>query len=66
MFNFFLNSSWESLFVKSTNSLSTIELDCCYCFVDLCKEALFIVYQYSIDEKFYKQIDRGLTVMIKS
>ncbi|CAF4014313.1 unnamed protein product [Rotaria sp. Silwood2] len=62
------HNSWESLFMKSTNHLSNIELDCCYRFVDLCKEALFIVYRYSIDEKIYqqKQIDRGLTVMVKS
>ncbi|CAF1222750.1 unnamed protein product [Rotaria sordida] len=62
------HNSWESLFVKSTNHLTNIELDCCYRFVDLCREALFIVYRYSIDEKIYqqKQIDQGLTVMIKS
>jgi hypothetical protein len=69
-FNFFLfkNSSWESLFIKSTNNLSTIELDCCYCFVDLCREALFIVYQYTIDEKIHKQklINQRLTVMVDS
>lgn len=54
--------------MKSTNHISDIELDCCYRFVDLCQEALFIVYQYTIDEKFHKQkhIDQSLTVMIKS
>jgi hypothetical protein len=63
-----MNSSWESLFVKSTNNLSTIELHCCYRFVDLCQEALFIVYQYSIDEKIQKQkqIHQRLTIMIQS
>ena len=63
-----LSSSWESLFTKSTNHLSDIELDCCYRFVDLCKEALFVVYQYSIDEKLYKQKyqDQRLTVTAKS
>ncbi|CAF1415190.1 unnamed protein product [Rotaria sp. Silwood1] len=62
------HNSWESLFVKSTNHLSDIELECCYRFVDLCKEALFIVYRYSIDEKIYQQkhINQELTVMIKS
>ncbi|CAF3166581.1 unnamed protein product [Rotaria socialis] len=49
------HNSWESLFVKSTNHLSEIELDCCYRFVDLCKETLFIVYRYSTDEKIYEQ-----------
>ncbi len=63
-----MNSSWESLFVKSTNNLSTIELDCCFRFVDLCQEALFIVYQYSIDEKIQKQkqIHQRLTIRIQS
>ncbi len=54
--------------MKSTNRLSDIEFDCCYRFVDLCQEALFIVYRYSTDEKFHKQkqIDHSLTAMIKS
>ena len=31
--------------------LSPIELACCNRFVELCKQALLIVYRYSIDEK---------------
>jgi hypothetical protein len=63
-----LNSSWESLFVKSTNYLSTIELDCCYRFVELCKEALFIVYRYSIEENIHKQrqMHQQLTMAVKN
>ncbi len=63
-----MNSSWESLFVKSTNNLSTIELDCCYRSVDLCQKALFIVYQYWIDEKIQKQkqIHQRLTILVQS
>ena len=47
----FCSSSWESLLVKSTLHLSPLELECCYRFVDLCRQALFIVYRYSINEK---------------
>ncbi len=63
-----LFSSWESLFVKSTNSLSPIELNCCYRFVGLCQEALFVVYRCSINEKNRKQkhIHQQLTIMVKS
>lgn len=45
------HNSWESLFLKSTNTISSIELDCCYRFVDLCKQSLFIVYQYSRQQR---------------
>lgn len=54
--------------MKGNNSLSDIEFECCYRFVDLCKEALFIVYQYSIDEKYHKQrqLNQNVTLMVKS
>ena len=67
LFNFH-TSSWELLFMKGNNPLSDIELKCCYRFVDLCKEALFIVYRYSNDEKFQKQrqLNSHVTLMIKS
>ncbi|UJR07694.1 hypothetical protein I4U23_011979 [Adineta vaga] len=62
------HNSWELLFMKGNNPLTDIELECCYRFVDLCKEALFIVYQYSIDEKYQKQrqLNQNVTLMIKS
>ncbi|CAF1102310.1 unnamed protein product [Adineta ricciae] len=62
------HNSWELLFMKGNNPLSDIELKCCYRFVDMCKEALFIVYRYSNDEKFQKQkqLNSHVTLMIKS
>ena len=58
------HSSWESLFIKSTKSISILELDCCYRFIDLAKQALFIVYCYSNDSRIPKQILQGLTIMV--
>lgn len=38
----------------SRTRLSPIEFACCNRFVELCKQALLIVYRYSIDEKLKK------------
>ena len=46
-FRFFFRS-WESVFLRSTNRLSEVELNCCYRFVELCQESLFILYRYSL------------------
>jgi tubulin polyglutamylase TTLL7 len=62
-------SSWESTLITTTNRLSPIELACCNRFVELCKQALFIVYRYSIDEKIKKQKQQqseGSTIMVIS
>jgi hypothetical protein len=45
----------EISLITSRNRLSPIELACCNRFIELCKQALFIVYRYSIDEKIKKQ-----------
>ncbi|CAF0727093.1 unnamed protein product [Didymodactylos carnosus] len=45
------DKSWKTMLIKSTNEMSPIEFLCCQRFVDLCKQALFVVYKYSIDEK---------------
>lgn len=55
--------------MTTTNRLSPIELACCNRFIELCKQALFIVYRYSIDEKLKKQQQRqteGSTIMVIS
>ena len=47
--------------------LSPIELSCCNRFVELCKQALFVVYRYSTDEKTEKQRQQqteGTTVAV--
>lgn len=56
-------SSWETLFIKSTNQISTVELHCCYWFIDLCRQALFIVYQYSRQQH---QIHHSLAITLKT
>jgi hypothetical protein len=40
---------------KSSTRCSPIEIACCHRFVELSKQALFIVYRYSIDEKLKRQ-----------
>ncbi|CAF1217391.1 unnamed protein product [Rotaria sp. Silwood1] len=62
-------NSWGSSLITSTNRLSPIELACCNRFIELCKQALFIVYRYSIDEKTKKQQQHqteGSTIMVIS
>jgi hypothetical protein len=45
----------EISLITNRNRLSPIELACCNRFIELCKQALFIVYRYSVDEKIKKQ-----------
>ncbi|CAF0804560.1 unnamed protein product [Rotaria sordida] len=62
-------NSWGSSLITSTNRVSPIELACCNRFIELCKQALFIVYRYSIDEKIKKQQQHqteGSTIMVIS
>lgn len=48
-------SSWQPSIVKTTASMTPIELACCHRFVELSKQALLIVYRYSVDEKSKRQ-----------
>ena len=52
---FICYSSWASSLTTNTNRLTPIEFACCNRFIELCKQALFIVYRYSTDEKNKKQ-----------
>jgi len=45
----------ESSLITNRNRLSPIELACCNRFIELCKQALFIVYRYSSDENIKKK-----------
>ncbi len=45
----------ESSLITNRNRLSPIELACCNRFIELCKQALFIVYRYSNDENIKKK-----------
>lgn len=44
-------ASWESIFSKSTDSISETELNCCRRIVQLCKDCLLIVYQFAAEAK---------------
>lgn len=60
-------SSWESLFLKSTHPISKVEFECCYRFVDLCREALLIVYRYTKHSQIPKQLHhQGSMIMVNS
>ncbi|RNA02921.1 tubulin polyglutamylase TTLL7 isoform X1 [Brachionus plicatilis] len=45
------NSTWESIFNKSSFQISENELKCCYRVVELCKDCVIIVYQYAFENK---------------
>ncbi len=42
--------SWETIFSKSTFSISENELKCCYRIIELCKDCVLIVYQYAFEQ----------------
>ena len=50
-----VRSLWESSLNQSVDRLTPIESACCHRFIELCKQTLFVVYRYSIDEKNKKQ-----------
>ncbi|CAF1350883.1 unnamed protein product [Adineta ricciae] len=61
------HNSWSTTLMSNTVRLSPIELSCCNRFVELCKQALFVVYRYSTDEKTEKQRQQqteGTTVTV--
>lgn len=45
------NTSWESIFSKSSFTVSENELKCCYRIIELCKDCVIIVYQYAFEQK---------------
>lgn len=44
-------TSWETIFSKSSDVITTLELNCCRRIVQLCKDCLLIVYQFALDAK---------------
>ncbi|XP_032217762.1 tubulin polyglutamylase TTLL7 [Nematostella vectensis] len=46
-----LGNSWETIFSKSTEVLSSTEMSCCRRVVQLCRDCLLIVYQFAADAK---------------
>lgn len=46
-----LGNSWETIFSKSTEVLSSTEMNCCRRIVQLCRDCLLIVYQFAADAK---------------
>lgn len=45
------SQSWEIIFSKSTDNISTIEMLCCRRIVQLCRDCLLIVYQFASESK---------------
>ncbi|XP_039259951.2 tubulin polyglutamylase TTLL7-like [Styela clava] len=43
------SNSWETMFSKSSDTLSECEMECCRRIVQLCKDCLLIVYQFASD-----------------
>lgn len=42
-------SSWESIFSKSPEVVTPLQLQCCQRLVELCKQCLLVVYKYAAD-----------------
>ncbi|XP_066479776.1 tubulin polyglutamylase TTLL7 isoform X2 [Tiliqua scincoides] len=53
LWNCFSNSgsSWETIFSKSTETVTADQLQCCQRIVELCKQCLLVVYKYSTDSR---------------
>uniref|UniRef100_A0A8D0HHM0 Uncharacterized protein n=1 Tax=Sphenodon punctatus TaxID=8508 RepID=A0A8D0HHM0_SPHPU len=53
LWNCFCNSgsSWETIFSKSTEVVTSEQLQCCQRIVQLCKQCLLVVYKYSTDSR---------------
>eukprot|EP00057_Strongylocentrotus_purpuratus_P033352 XP_791103.2 PREDICTED: tubulin polyglutamylase TTLL7 [Strongylocentrotus purpuratus] len=44
-------SSWETIFSKSSEAITALEMACCRRVVELCQDCLLIVYQFASDTK---------------
>ncbi|XP_027392533.1 tubulin polyglutamylase TTLL7 isoform X4 [Bos indicus x Bos taurus] len=44
-------SSWESIFSKSPEVVTPLQLQCCQRLVELCKQCLLVVYKYASDSR---------------
>lgn len=44
-------SSWESIFSKSPEVVTPLQLQCCQRLVELCKQCLLVVYKYTTDTR---------------
>ncbi|ELW65394.1 Tubulin polyglutamylase TTLL7 [Tupaia chinensis] len=44
-------SSWESIFSKSPEVVTPLQLQCCQRVVELCKQCLLVVYKYATDTR---------------
>ncbi|KAK2501261.1 hypothetical protein MC885_016140, partial [Smutsia gigantea] len=44
-------SSWESIFSKSPEVVTPLQLQCCQRLVELCKQCLLVVYKYAADTR---------------
>ncbi|XP_075413769.1 tubulin polyglutamylase TTLL7 isoform X2 [Tenrec ecaudatus] len=44
-------SSWESIFSKSPEVVSPLQLQCCQRLVELCKQCLLVVYKYATETR---------------
>ena len=45
------SNSWETIFSKSSETISQLELACCRRIVQLCRDCLLIVYQFAAEAK---------------
>uniref|UniRef100_A0A4W3IDL2 Tubulin tyrosine ligase-like family, member 7 n=1 Tax=Callorhinchus milii TaxID=7868 RepID=A0A4W3IDL2_CALMI len=44
-------TSWETIFSKSTEVITSQELQCCHRLVQLCKDCLLVVYRFAADSR---------------
>lgn len=58
--SFHFSNSWETIFSKSTDAISEIEMECCRRITQLCKDCLLIVYQFASEAKNKQQADNDV------
>ena len=51
IFGVIYSNAWETIFSKSSEPISGVELNCCRRIVQLCRDCLLIVYQFAAEAK---------------
>ncbi|XP_064605449.1 tubulin polyglutamylase TTLL7-like [Liolophura sinensis] len=52
-------NSWETIFSKSSDTISATEMNCCRRIVQLCRDCLLIVYQFAAEAKTGASVQGG-------
>ncbi|XP_071844144.1 uncharacterized protein [Apostichopus japonicus] len=56
--------SWETMFSKSSESVTPVEMSCCRRVVQLCRDCLLIVYQFAAESRSNPPIPRSSSTSV--